>query len=411
MMIGTADRFRHLPLWNALSAMLPTESQTWLLRTCLGEGEEVARSWKIWTRRVESPLDGLRCPTQGSPWVSSELYSALRPLSASMDDSVMSLLRVARVVEEMRAAAHKRILRDVLRVLVESGVLPLVMNGVALQEMVYPDERIRHGHDIDLLIEESQLQSAVTALQKSGLVPPARLGTRGDSTVRFTHSSGVCVSLWRSLFSIPSVSPPSTDIWNRSVVRVVAGHRVPILSPADALLSVLGRAGDSASRATLLWVCDAHHIICKNPDLSWNVFGDAVAYCRKSLPVIVLLTYLTDAFGLDVPDHLFDRLSRSAAHPSRLERDLALHAARQGMNGGLCNLVRRSKPSGEQMTVLRSLLCPSWSFARHISGAASPLRIAMTYPVGPLHAAMRYSVKSLAQYKPRRPDGNQGGGP
>jgi len=409
MRTATADRFRHLPLWNALSAMLPTESQTWLLRTCLGEGEEVARSWEIWTQRVGSPLDGLRCPTRGSRWVLSELYSALRPLSASIDDRVMFLLRAARAVEEIRAAAHRRILKDVLRVLVASGALPLVMNGVALQEAVYPDERIRHGHDIDLLIRESRLETAMTALQKSGFVPTARLRMRGDSTVRLGHSSGACVSLWRSLFSIPSVSPPSTDIRGRSVVRVVAGYRIPTLSPADALLSVLGRAGDSGSRATLLWVCDAHHIIRKAPNFPWDVFGDAVVYCRKSLPILVFLTYLTDAFQLDVPDGLFDRLSRSAVHPSRLERDLALHGARQGRRP--CNLVRTSRPSGEQLTVLRSLLCPSWSFARRMGGAASPVRIAIRYITGPLRAAMRSSVKGRVRNGSCYPDGKRGGGP
>ena len=406
-----AEQLRSLPLWNALSVMVPSESQTWLLRACLGNGEEVARSWKVWTLQVKSPLDGLHSSMHGSRWVLPELYSALRPWSASIDGRVMSFLRAAHVTEEIRATAYRRVLGDSLSALGAVGVVPVVMNGAALQETVYSTERIRHGHGIDLLIEQSQAPSAMDALQKTELLSPARPWMEEDSTVRLEHPSGACVNLWRSLFAMPSLSPSSANIRERSIIRGIAGHRIPTLSPADALLSVLGRASDSASRETLLWVCDAHHIIRTCSDLRWSTFGDAVVSCRKSIPILVLLAYLNEAFGLDVPDDVFGRLSQSAADLSRLERDLVLHAARQGANGGLRKLVRRSRPSKEQRIVLCSLLCPSWSFARRVDGAASPVRIALRYVTGPLLAAVRCFLKGRVWSGSRVRDETRGDDP
>jgi hypothetical protein len=238
----------------------------------------------------------------------------------------------------------------------------------------------------------------VRALGPAGFTPASAAPGHGPWDIRLDHPSGLPLELHAKLFALPFYSISATEAWERSGATTIAGVAARILSPEHALVHVCGHASYSASRASLRWVCDAWFIIDRESGLDWHEVLDVARRARLTLPLYVMLRYLSDTLGARVPGAFLARLAEAFDRAPAVERDVALFAARIGARQPLLAILRRM-PGGWRMRarVLLWLLFPSREYLRGAAlgrpSSAGPVRY-LSRPIGYAAHALRFSMSA-----------------
>ncbi len=399
--------FEQPPLSDTLSAILPTEEQTWLLRACLYSGDSGRKAWGVWRERAGDPRALLGDDRQGVKTVAPLLLVALRRTGAVVDDSLLTYLRTASLKEELRTKIYSRILREVLTTLTSAGVSQILVKGAALGESVYGDPALRHSHDIDILLEEGDLLRAASMLSPLGFTLSGKESGAGQDHVKLTHESGLPLELHARLFRIPYYSPPLADMRARSQTQVVAGVSTRVLSPADNLLHVCGLPSCSGSNQSLQWVCDAWHIVACHPNLDWDVFLECALRSHLALPLSVTVGYLAEGLNAQIPAAVLGRLRVAASRTDAIGREVALFAVLAVTRGELKGLIRRTNGWGPRVRVVAWMLFPSASHLRWAYHVRHAWLLPFYYVYRPLkYIANRiwWSWRSRTQGKSERRD-------
>lgn len=371
-------------LARALSPLLPTARQTLLLRTCLLSGEAAGTAWSAFSARTPDPIELFRTDRGRLKRLSPLLLRALRREETPADRELLTVLRTAHLREELRARAYRRILRSVLRAMGDREIPFLLLGGAVLGETVYPEPLYRHSHDIDLLIRPGDRAAAAGALAGAGFAADEDDPfTDPDEDVHL-HRSGLPVRLHARLFRSPHHRVGREGLWRRRRRLDVAGERVHGPSPADALLHVLGHAALDPAGASLLWACDARLITEAASDLDWDRLVGQAAASRLSVPVALMLEYLSSELEAPVPRDALDRLASKARSAGRLERDLALSAARRKPGDGLRATLGSVSGVREKLQVASWILFPSADYIRWAHGVDARPRVWLAYLLRPL---------------------------
>src|SRR5688500_14717597 len=246
-------------LRSALGVMLPTETETDLLRAILHSGDEGRRAWQQWHRRVENPLTAFDRIHSEQKGLVPLLHLSADRNGVEVDSTFASFLRAAYFREELRGNAYRRILRKTLEALGPSAPAPVVLRGCALSDTVYDVPQARHSHGINLLLHDVDPGRTEDRLRSIGFKPaPARRGPSRSSPFQLSwkHATGLPLELHTKLLDVPYYSAPMGDVWSR--VRPLPGWEpvAAMLGPEDTLLHVCGHAANSASRTSLSWACD-----------------------------------------------------------------------------------------------------------------------------------------------------------
>jgi hypothetical protein len=306
---------------DALTPLLPTSSQTDFLRACLDDTARAGESWERWLR--DAGRDGIPARRALTP------VNAFLPLLAwnlwrhrvPLDRALETHLRAAQLTEELRLRKYRAICASLFEVLQRAGLPFVVVKGAALGDLVYPTPLLRHADDIDLLLHERDLETAVSALAASGWrhTPPPNI-RNALHLPALVHPSGVTVELhWRLL--IPYYTLPYERLWERSRPATVAGVEGRVLSEADNLLHVC--AHGMAGFPIIRWVPDAWFMLQRWPGLDWSVFTSATVDGRLELPVSVALGYLAGRMNLPIPSGVLDDLRRRAVKTGYIGRQAA----------------------------------------------------------------------------------------
>lgn len=280
-------------LADALSAILPTPEDTLLLRACLTPKESGKLACEAWLKEHQNGFK-----KEAIKAFLPLLLRAIRKHAVKVDATFLTVLRSATVREELRTNTYKRICGDLFSALSNHKIPTIVLGGSALADTVYAHPALRHSHDIDVLIPETQFRRTGSLLT-SLLFKSVKVPKVGFHHWDFKHASGLPLQLHSRLFQLPYYTAPLAEIWSRSQGLLIAGARVRILSPEDSLLYVCGHASYSSSRHSLRWVSDAWFIIDRYPDLDWDLLFDCARRSRLDLPLSVMLRYLAET--LDAP--------------------------------------------------------------------------------------------------------------
>ena len=322
--------------------MLPTPEQTWLLRACLLDGEPGREAWRAWHALAGNAKSAMTEDRWSVKRLLPALYVALRRSEAEVDATLLSYLRLAYVREQMRATTYRRIRLDMVAVLAAANVPAVLLRGGALAATVYNDPAVRHCHDLAFLVQPADLARAADALRDAGLTPIAFEPNAVSPYAALKHETSLPVELHGRLFPITMYDLPWSEVWPRTRELPFGEIVARVLSPADALLHVLGHAFHSASRESLRWVLDAWHILRRDGAVDWELFGQTAERGRLALPTLVTLRYLADSLGAKVPSAVLDRLEGAVARAPEVERDVALRAARTGACESVTGLLRRA---------------------------------------------------------------------
>lgn len=107
-------------------------------------------------------------------------------------------------IDMHRCLVAEATLNDLGAQFAEAGVEPIVLKGVALAHLAYPDPAWRAFQDVDLLIPTEQIDAATDALVRAGLRRDLCERRRGwdrrfAKDITFDHPSGVEIDLHRTL--------------------------------------------------------------------------------------------------------------------------------------------------------------------------------------------------------------------
>lgn len=390
--------------------MLPTPEQGLLLRAALWPPEAAREALLDWQGRGSRPTARLARDHRGGRLLAPLIGANLREEHVrGVSERLLTYLRTALVREELRSDAYLQILGELLRAFAQGGPPVILLGGAGLAEIVYPRPELRHSHGILLMTREETEARAASILTSAGFqVAPRGAGRPGDPLAA-VHASGLPLWLVHTPPTFGHYRPSVEDLWSLAEERIVQGSPVKVLSPADQLFQVCVRTVAGERRATLLWACDLWHLLAAGNELDWARVTGRAASGGASLPLWVLLGYLSDELGAAVPGSALDRLATDAERADRLAVEVALTGAAWRPGPKLLPMLRAAGTWRERLLVARWRLLPSPAALEATGRIADRSRAPLFYVVRPFRSGLlkaRYLLGSTPREGlgiPRRP--------
>ena len=342
---------------EALRVILPSPGQTLLLRGCLLPGEAGHRAWTAWRESVGDSSAAFEKDREGLKGLLPLVQAGLQRSHYGEDRRLLTYARAAWLREQLRGQAFRDICAEVLSALDAAGLPVITLGSAVMAETVYHDPSVRHCHAIDILVREEDLTAAAGEIRSLGFTRAGRRQESGPQHLSWRHETGLPLELRARLFQ-PGFGDPSADgLEARSRSQTIAGMPARILSPADNLLHICGRAVNTRARANLRWACDAWSIIDRHRDLDWQVLVDGAVECDLALPLFVQLRYLAKALDSPVPDEVSAGLAGAVQRNPEAGLEGVLSGALTGLRAAVGALAETN--GGARLRIARFLVAPS----------------------------------------------------
>jgi hypothetical protein len=310
----------HDPQWT-LPAGPPGSKQYLLL--CLLAGapaaqmaREAARSvdWETWLPTV---------PPQLFPYAAFSLEApSLRPLVLA---AVWKQLAAAR---RMHAALHlrrQRQLRALLDAMARRCIPVLVLKGMALAHLVYPEPGLRPMADIDLLVPEERLQEASVAAFAAGYKVPNRWAAWGNSGpgVRGTRLQGEQDWDLLELHTAFEWIEPAFDfnmecVWEQSQPVLLGGIAARVPGNSHFLLHLCMHLGRHHRFQNALPALLDIHLSLQHRPPDWSWAHELAVWSRIGVQdwMLLCLALARDLLGTFFPPSVAGELNRLQRHPA-----------------------------------------------------------------------------------------------
>lgn len=297
---------------------LPNEAQTALVQAALGEASALERFRAQWAGRPWSdmpyPWQKLLPMVLHSLGESALLPDELAVARTALDESERESNRIRDGASQLLSALHDR------------GVKTLLLKGLAVGTLYYPDLACRPMGDFDVLVPPEQMQTAWKVLVQQGWWPqlPRPLALHAAHACAFQHPLGPTVDLhW---FALNTARWPGGDdaFWRYSVPFEQGAIHSRVLCPAHTLLhlAVHGSTGGHSG----LWVVDCCRLL-RQSTVDWTELEQEARRRGVGRLLAHSLTTLQRDFGAPVPADVLARLQ--AQRPPLLARALVLLAGRR----------------------------------------------------------------------------------
>jgi hypothetical protein len=348
---------------DILSMLLPTEHQTLFLRACLWSGEEGRRAWLNWCEIVSDTRDMLRQKEFGVKGLTPLLYHNLQQNEVAIESSLLTFFRTAQIYEEKRTKVFREICQNVLMELNRAKKRFLVVKGAALADTAFEKPSLRHCHDVDIVLDDSDPRDILTLLAPLGFSLSSRKISPEWENLTLVHQDGLPVSLHRNYFGISLYNRGQQELLARCEGKLVAEVPCQVLSPADALLHVCGQAFVSGHSTLPTWASDSWAIIVRFSDLNWEQLIACARQSHLALPMLVMLGYLAEKLQAPIPSPVLVDLEE-AASKNIIGQEIALSIARKFRNGGLKGLLGKTKNWQTRFPIFRWIMFPSLDYLR-----------------------------------------------
>ncbi len=365
----------------------PTAVQLGLIEVSLSTPESMHARWSSFTNEFASEKS----------WISRLDWGTRRLLplvgwqlaAAGVDDSRSRQVRrdtaASMWVSRVRAAecAH------VLSLLTDAGVDPLVLKGVGLASLVYPDVGCRPSSDLDVYVGPEGYHRTFEAL-----APIVGSGVPGNHTVvpKVRHSRNLIVGRhavdihWRLLGDRYDLAPDG-ELRSRSVAFEITDRTVRTLGLEDHLMHTLVHGLRPSYVSPIRWVVDSALII-RTGDLRWDLFSELVRRRRVGASVARGLTLLRDRFHVEVPGGVIRELAAAdgalwnrvegwsrRVHPLWIQRSLSQYVVKYWLGSYNWPLSQRVRGYGEFISPVYRGWRSGWSnelAAADAAGVAMP---------------------------------------
>ncbi len=235
--------------------------------------------------------------------------------------------------EYYRSAAHAMVLwqelETALRALAAEQIQVIVLKGAALAEAVYGNPALRPMGDLDLLVRERDVPTALRALEALGYAPisleaHAGMALESENEVGLRGARAVVEIHW-SLLDSPYYQShlPGEWFWETAWPLHIGAQSALTLGP-EAQLLYLGAhllLHHSGGPFQLLWLHDIAAVLHRyGEQVDWDVLLQEARSCDLVLPLQHVLPRVVQEWRLALPEGVLQRLA--ALRPSRAEADI-----------------------------------------------------------------------------------------
>lgn len=250
---------------------------------------------------------------QLTPLLYRRLRDAHQPLPPEAEARLVRAYWTTRLHNEARAAA----VAAIGRAFADQGVSAILLKGLALVGLAYPDVGIRVMGDIDLLVRPADVDRASMLLEQLGYAPvaaqqadrPADFMMRYDGEQAFNGAGGAVELHWCLVNYdwFRDASAISLDaLWQRAVPLDESG--VLRLSPEDTLLHLCLHLGIHHAYGVARMLVDVDQLVRCQQGLDWEALLERARAFRLQSALYFGLDIARRLLGTPIPPHVLDRL-------------------------------------------------------------------------------------------------------
>ena len=224
----------------------------------------------------------------------------------AIDPADLKILRGVYRFNWTRNQLLARAAAEIIEALQAASVQVLVLKGMALAHLNYPDLGTRPMNDFDLLIHPEQRPLALQILEQRGWTPSHPLpDVSAHHGCEFVNAKGQQLDLHWYANSQCRWSQVDDGFWSRSQEMALKHVRTRTLCHSDMLLQVcLHGAKDGVDPVG--WSSDACQLLLQAPD--WSVFLHEARQRRVVLSLALTLGHLQQNLGASIPAWLLREL-------------------------------------------------------------------------------------------------------
>lgn len=212
-------------------------------------------------------------------------------------------------------------LSKVLNAFEHDGIDVIVLKGAALAETIYRDIGLRPFSDVDILVRESDLQSAKKQLPELGYrldeeVSPEKYNEEFGCDLYYIGKVNILEIHWDILRKTKSDRYTRVEIekiWERAVPAKIAGVDTFMMSPEDMLLHFCVHLPKHRYNR-LIWLCDVLELI-EQTDIDWEYVVETAEKYRTKAYMYYGLHFTDVLLGCEIPEEVLNELK-----PPWLER-------------------------------------------------------------------------------------------
>jgi len=206
----------------------------------------------------------------------------------------------------------------VLRALEAENIAAIPYKGPVLAATTYGNLAKRDFWDLDILVPEHEIRRVRRIMLQLGYLAeysltPAQeakyLRSACEYNFRHERSQAHVEIHWRVIPPKFGLKFEFDRLWSRARFIYIAGSKIPILSPEDALL-VLSVHGFKHLWECLKWVCDVANLVLAQPELDWNYIEREADRIGAMRVVLVTISLADQMFDSGLPDPIRLRLKR-----------------------------------------------------------------------------------------------------
>jgi Uncharacterised nucleotidyltransferase len=304
-----------------MSGQLPSDAPCWptpdrklLLEAGLCDSQRALAAWREWSHRTD--LDD----------VEGHIHQLLPLVFRNLAEAAAGEPDWPRIRGIYRRNwANNQLLfaeaEELIGALRAEGLPCLVLKGMALARLYYPDVGCRPMVDVDILVPAEGAGRAVELLNERGWTCPA--GSPKE-VLEVRHSApfhggreGSNIDLHWGVLWQPA---DGEGFWERSRGLPLGGGGALALSPTDQLLHVLVH-GTYWSVISYRWVADAI-MVMRSSEVDWRLFVGVARDHDLTWGLADMLSYLRDGFAAEVdPEAITELRATPVSRRSRLGRE------------------------------------------------------------------------------------------
>jgi len=287
----------------------PTESQQLLLRAALLDAPAATEALAAWKKTVR--LNAL----DAASWkLIPQLYANLKRLG--IDDPLMPQARDCRMeswTSNQRLFFKTAAFLEELRT---AKIPALVLKGVALANLYYPDTAARPMADLDLLVPVENFLGLGNRLLHEGWketdgypLSAFKMGTL--PSFGFVRSDGFAVDLHCHVLHADCTPRADDTFWARAVPWTLRQTPAQTLAPEDQLLHVISHGLRWCDVAPFRWIADAWWILARSrAGFDWDYFIGQARFHQVHLPILRGLDLMNRITPLNLPAGVLEKLER-----------------------------------------------------------------------------------------------------
>ncbi len=260
------------------------------------------------------------------------LFLRLEDMGPSVPMFVQKRLRTEYDRNVFHNLANAVELIAVLRALDREMIPAMPFKGIVLSASAYHDLTTRPPGDLDVLIHYNDLLRATAVLLARGYELKTLVRLDGSPALSNNYeyhferqTDGMVIELrWRLQLARFKHNLNLDWVWPRRRVTLLAGAKVPDMSPEITLL-MLCMHGSKHVWSRLIWICDVAQLMASSPQLDWKQVTDEakkVGLCRAlalgvllahrvagaTVPQTILRRFETDLSACNLAQHIQDNL-------------------------------------------------------------------------------------------------------